>query len=228
MESGAKRDHWTEVDQNHNKRRHWQELNTVKVIDMDDKSPPPPYPGTPYAQQQYTSPQQQHAEPGYPQHQFVKVSPAGYPPGAAGYPPGAAGYSPGAAGYPPGVAGYPAAPVGQVMYHVPPSVPCGLTNRPEDCLFFNIFTCLCCCWPVSIFAIWKSMESRKAADRGDREAATRNAAVAKQLGIGSFVIGLLLQIGLWVYVSTTLSKAQNGTDVENAATTTRFPFDNYL
>ena len=199
---------------NHNKHGHGQTLNAVKIMDTPHQTTPPPYPGPQYSQQ-YTSPQ--YTGQGYPKQQFSNVTPS-------------------AAGYPPGATGYPPAPVAPVVYHAPPPMPYGLNNRPDDWLFFNICTCLFCCWPISIFGIWKSMESRQAADRGDRETAVRNANVAKQLGLASFIIGLLIEIIIVVVVVVyasivfeELAKAarRNGTDAANE-TTTHYTFDGSL
>ena len=128
---------------------------------------------------------------------------------------------------------YPQAPVPQVMYHAPPPISYGLTNRPNDWLFFNIFSCVCCCCPIGSFAIWKSMESRKAADRGDRDNAVRNAEMAKQLGLCALVVGILINIVMLVLVivltSNTVEElanaAKNGTDVNIEMTTELYSFD---
>ena len=200
----------------------------AKIMDSEQKTTPPPFLGSQYSPQQYTSPQ--YTGQGYPKQHFSTVTPS-----AAGCPPGDAGFPPGAAGFPPGAAGYPPAPVAQVIYHVPPPMPYGLTNRPDDWLFFNICTCLCCCWPISIFGIWKSMESRKAADRGDREAAIQNADMANKLGLASFIIGLLIDLIIFVVfivyafevVEKLANEAKNVTDVANETTTTLYTL-NYI
>lgn len=83
-----------------------------------------------------------------------------------------------------------------VMY-VQPVGP--LPDPPQDHLCFSIMVTICCCWPIGIFAILKSVATRDAINRGDREAANSNSQSAKKLAVIALCIGIaftILSMGL--------------------------------
>ena len=69
-----------------------------------------------------------------------------------------------------------------------------LANPPSDYLCFNIFVTICCCWPIGIIAILKSVETREAINRGDASRASSSAAQAKKFGIITLVVGILMVV----------------------------------
>jgi hypothetical protein len=77
-----------------------------------------------------------------------------------------------------------------------------LPDPPNDHLCFNIIVTICCCWPIGIFAILKSVETRDAANRGDRERALVSSRSARRLGLVTLLVGLffvLLSMALTAY-----------------------------
>ena len=65
--------------------------------------------------------------------------------------------------------------------------------QPEsaDYLGFSIFTCLCCCWCVSIAALVKSCAVRDANKRGDPNSVTysREALLLNKISLGMCLSG---------------------------------------
>lgn len=113
----------------------------------------------------------------------------GYPPQYGGYPPQQPGYT----GYPP-APGY-APPQGMVMHQPGPGqttviVTGPVANPPSDHLAFNIFVTICCCWPIGIFAILKSVETRDMINRGDSTGATNASKKAKKYGCCALGFGI--------------------------------------
>ncbi|CAH1784414.1 unnamed protein product [Owenia fusiformis] len=80
-----------------------------------------------------------------------------------------------------------------------------LENPPPDYMAYAIFTTLCCCWPIGIFAIIRSLATRDASNRGDQVTANANSAKTKRLanwstGVGCIFMVLSIAIIVFVYV----------------------------
>jgi hypothetical protein len=82
-----------------------------------------------------------------------------------------------------------------------------LANPPKDYLMFNIVaTIFCLCWPVGIFAILKSLETKDAVMRGDEASALRDSALARKLGLATLVLGSIFTLlGIVVIVVATVA-----------------------
>ncbi|XP_006812265.1 proline-rich transmembrane protein 1-like [Saccoglossus kowalevskii] len=65
-----------------------------------------------------------------------------------------------------------------------------LTNPPPDYLYFAVAVTLCCFWPTGLVAIFRSMDVRKSATRGDSYSAVEASHSAKQLSWISLGIGV--------------------------------------
>lgn len=151
---------------------------------------PPPYPpgyGGGYPAQ---APPSYSTEGGAPSQQppYPPPQQQGYPPQQQGYPQQS--YPAQQGGYAP-MGAQTAQPQANVVY-VQPAQP--LAHPPSDYLCFNIFVTICCCWPIGIIAILKSVETREAINRGDAPRATSAAAQAKKFGIITLVVGILMVV----------------------------------
>ncbi|XP_046856836.1 cysteine-rich and transmembrane domain-containing protein 1-like isoform X3 [Xenia sp. Carnegie-2017] len=136
-------------------------------------------------------PQQQ--EPLLGEH-TEKHPPQGYPP--QGYP---------AQGYPP--QGYPLQQLAgmtqeqqntTVLVQKQPQTATVVKTLPilNDYMGLSVFACLFCCWPVGIFAIIKSRESRNHYNAGNYDEAMRSAKTARNLAVIAIICGIILFCGL--------------------------------
>ncbi|XP_046856815.1 cell death-inducing p53-target protein 1 homolog isoform X8 [Xenia sp. Carnegie-2017] len=152
-----------------------------------EKYPPQGYPPQGYPPQGY--PPQGYPAQGYP--------PQGYPP--QGYP--AQGYPP--QGYPP--QGYPLQQLAgmtqeqqnkTVLVQKQPQLVAVTIMNPivNDHMGLSIFACLCCCWPIGIFAIIKSSESKNHYHAGNYDEAKRSAKTARNLAIIAIICGIILAL----------------------------------
>ena len=69
-----------------------------------------------------------------------------------------------------------------------------LHNAPPDHMMFNIVVTICCCWPIGIFAILKSMATRDAINRGDAQGAMENSQSARRLGFWALGVGIAFMV----------------------------------
>uniref|UniRef100_UPI00397E9E1C CD225/dispanin family protein n=1 Tax=Salmonella sp. s54925 TaxID=3159674 RepID=UPI00397E9E1C len=60
----------------------------------------------------------------------------------------------------------------------------------NDNMGLSIFSCLCCCWIIGIFAIMKSSEARNLYVAGDYNGAMMAAQTARNLSIAAIVCGI--------------------------------------
>ncbi|XP_077981342.1 proline-rich transmembrane protein 1-like [Glandiceps talaboti] len=65
---------------------------------------------------------------------------------------------------------------------------------PNDHFILATFVTVCCCWPIGIFALWKSREVYRCASRGDARGARRASNAARTISWTTFIFGLLLLI----------------------------------
>ncbi|XP_046856835.1 cysteine-rich and transmembrane domain-containing protein 1-like isoform X2 [Xenia sp. Carnegie-2017] len=142
-------------------------------------------------------PQQQ--EPLLGEH-TEKHPPQGYPP--QGYPPQSyppQGYP--AQGYPP--QGYPLQQLAgmtqeqqntTVLVQKQPQTATVVKTLPilNDYMGLSVFACLFCCWPVGIFAIIKSRESRNHYNAGYYDEAMRSSITARNLAVIAIICGIIL------------------------------------
>ncbi|MCR4852087.1 MAG: CD225/dispanin family protein [Prevotella sp.] len=66
--------------------------------------------------------------------------------------------------------------------------------KPNNNLILAIFTTLCCCLPLGIYAIIKASKVDNLYNTGQYQAAIAEAAEAKKWSIIGIVIGLIIQI----------------------------------
>jgi len=65
---------------------------------------------------------------------------------------------------------------------------------PSNFMSLSLFTCLCCFWPLGIFAILKSREVDDAIRRGDLDAAKEASHTARRLSYYGIGVGIVLMI----------------------------------
>ncbi|XP_072182116.1 uncharacterized protein [Diadema setosum] len=135
-----------------------------------------------------------------------------YPPQQTPYPPQQTPYPPQQSPYPPQQQGYPAKgppPAygeGQAAYAasgqnvvVGPAPQTTVIVRqaqaqPNDYLAFAIFVTICCCLPLGIVAIIKSMDVRSRYTAGDMNGALEASRSAKNWSVAGLVIGIILEV----------------------------------
>lgn len=150
--------------------------------------------GDDVTQQGYGQPPQGYGPPpqgyGPPQH--------GYGPPPQGYGPPPQGYGPPPQGYGPPPQGYGQQPgyVGQQVIQQQP-VPTNMmvvTQQQQpftDLTVPAIFACICCFWPVGIFAIIFACNAKSAASSGNMDLAAEKSRTAKILILITVVLGIL-------------------------------------
>ncbi|CAB4010159.1 proline-rich transmembrane 1-like [Paramuricea clavata] len=150
----------------------------------------PPQPTAGYPPQSATGYSIQQGHPGYPQQGYNQ----GYAPAATGY-------------HPPGQ-GHIQQPTGHTSTNTNTTVV--VTQQPtiatavvipyvNDYMGLSIFSCLCCCWCIGLFAIIKSSEARSNYERGNYTQALASATSARNLsyisifcGIGIFILIIII------------------------------------
>ena len=85
-----------------------------------------------------------------------------------------------------------------------------LPDPPKDYLIFNILaTVFCGCWPIGIFAILRSVETKDAIAVGNREQAQASSRSAKTFGIITLAVGMIFTVVSVAvtacYIQTTLN-----------------------
>ncbi|XP_074657440.1 uncharacterized protein LOC141910640 isoform X2 [Tubulanus polymorphus] len=167
--------------------------------EMKGQQPPPGYTGQPAP------------PPGYqpaPPHGYQTAPSPGYqtgpPPGYQVPPP------------PPGYAGqftahqmYPHS----TMIVTQPQI---LSNPPNDHLALAIYLLICCCWPLGIVAVIKSMDVRSAVSCGDRDKAAK---LSKEtwkwcmatLGVG-IAVNIIVIVAISVYIAVIVKHATDTFD----------------
>lgn len=66
--------------------------------------------------------------------------------------------------------------------------------KPENYLVLSIFTCLCCCWLLGIFAIMYSLQVDSSWTVGNYEEARRSSRTALHLNIATVIVGIVLGV----------------------------------
>lgn len=62
---------------------------------------------------------------------------------------------------------------------------------PNDCLFYAIFTLLCCFWPLGLVAVIRSVQCRSALRHGDMLEAGRLAKRVRCLANAALIVGII-------------------------------------
>ncbi|XP_057303882.1 annexin A7-like [Hydractinia symbiolongicarpus] len=177
---------------------------------MEKQGPPPDY------QPQWTAgPEPQPTDPikGQPENpqfqagQPIQQQPPGYPPNQ-GYPPQQQGYAPQQQGYAPQqgyqqAGGYPQGYQQQAYGYtantvVMPAPTPYVGTVPDNHSTLAWLTCLCCCWPLGLISIVKSMEVNNAVAQGDLFRARSASDMAKKFGYAA------LGFGIFGYVCTAI------------------------
>jgi hypothetical protein len=63
-----------------------------------------------------------------------------------------------------------------------------------DNMGLAIFACLCCFWPLGLFAIFRANESQNANARGDIQGATKSGRDARTFSLISIALGIIIII----------------------------------
>ena len=153
------------------------------------------------------------AYPAPPQAAYPPQPMAGYPPQPmAGYPPQPTAGYPQQAGQPPPQKGYAPAPTGYpppghiqqqpmgytsthntnttVVLTQPATVTTAVIPYMNDYMGLSIFSCLCCCWCIGLFAIIKSSEARSNYAAGNYTQALASATTARNLSYAAIFCGI--------------------------------------
>ena len=86
---------------------------------------------------------------------------------------------------------------GQFVYYQPgqqPMTAASMEERPNDCLAYAIFTCLCCFWPLGIVALIRSIQCRSAISHGNMVEAQRMSKQTKGFAHAALICGIIFTI----------------------------------
>ncbi|XP_062517582.1 synapse differentiation-inducing gene protein 1-like [Corticium candelabrum] len=72
--------------------------------------------------------------------------------------------------------------------------------QARDYFGLSIFTLLCCCLPIGIFALLNSMKVREANASGDEFSATQASATARRLNLVGIISGVVFMVIVAVVV----------------------------
>ena len=67
-------------------------------------------------------------------------------------------------------------------------------EAPNDCLIYAIFTFACCCWPLGLVALIRSIQCKSAISQGNMAEANRLSQQSRSFSHASLVCGIILII----------------------------------